>query len=79
MRLGFGDPCLQKERKTRLVEPPRGLHSNEDVLLLQLRLGDMCTLIHRVSTVPAAAVGSRLLCVVVRGGSLLYGAVERTG
>lgn len=34
MRLGSGDPRLQKERQTRLVEPPGGLHGDEDVLQL---------------------------------------------
>lgn len=34
MRLGSGDPRLQKERQTRLAEPPGGLHGDEDVLEL---------------------------------------------
>lgn len=44
MRLGSGDPRLQKERKARLVKLPGGLHSDEDVLLLQFWLADARTL-----------------------------------
>lgn len=52
MRLGSGDPRLQKERKTRLVKLPGGLYSDEDVLLLQFWLADTCTLSGRVYCVP---------------------------
>lgn len=34
VRLGSGDPRLQKERQTRSVEPAGGLHRDEDVLQL---------------------------------------------
>lgn len=76
MRSSSGDPRLQKERKTRLMEPPGGLHSDEDVLQLQFRPGHMC---RRVSPIAASAVVSRVLCVFGRGWSLLGGVVLRTG
>ncbi|KAK9540898.1 hypothetical protein VZT92_003317 [Zoarces viviparus] len=83
VRLGSGDPRLQQERKTRLVEPPGGLHSDVDVLELQFRLCDMCCgpFSGPVSPdPPAAAVGSRVPRVPLgRGWSLLDGAVKRAG
>lgn len=69
VRFGSGDPRLQKERQTRPVEPPGGLHSDEDVRLLQAWLGDRCTLGRWVSfklSSAAAAVPARVLRVLDR-------------
>lgn len=72
MRLGPGDPRLQKERQARLVEPPGGLHGDEDVLQLQLPLGDA-----RAFSGPASRV---LLRAPGHGWSRLdAGAAERAG
>lgn len=79
MRLRSGDPRLQEERQARLVEPPGGLHSDEDVLQRQFTLGDTDDRGHTSSDpIGAAAAGpGRALRVPARGGSLLDGALER--
>lgn len=81
MRLGSGDPRLQKERQARLVEPPGGLHSDKDVLQPQFRLRDvMCTVRSMLTVFPTAgAVLRRALRVSYRGWSPLDGAVTRAG
>lgn len=81
MRLGSGDPRLQKERQARLVEPPGGLHGDEDVLQLQFRLGGVVRSFRsRLTVFPAAgAVPRRALRVFHRGWRLLDGAVRRAG